>query len=61
MKTAYYENESEIYKYEIHPAEYIKRRKSARRRSIEEAVGLILLVVMGVATFAFVQVSYGIW
>ena len=52
---------SDIYQYETDPAAYLAARREIRRRRWEELIGGILLAALGGATFAFVQIAYGIW
>lgn len=51
----------DIYQNEIHPALYVKRAESSRRRNIEEIVGGVILVALVVVAFAVAQIAYGIW
>ena len=54
-------NRIDIYQNEIHPDLYLQRAREIRNRKIEEIVGGIILLALLAATFAFVQVAYGIW
>ena len=54
-------NRTDIPNTDINPALYSQRARAIRNRRIEEFVGGLLLVAIVAATFAFVQISYGIW
>lgn len=51
----------DIYQNEIDPALYLKRAREIRNRKIEDIAGGMLLLAILAATFAFVQMAYGIW
>ena len=54
-------NNKDINQNEINPALYLKRAREIRNRNIEDIVGGIILVALGVFAFTLTQVAFGIW